>query len=284
MQIKEYLNKVFSGEALEILQSLPDSIVDCCITSPPYWSLRNYEHPKQIGMEKTPEEYVDKIRRVFRQVQRVLKDTGTLWLNIDDTYSGSSVAGRTDIDRKFQYAKGTSLEALKVERDTGLPPKCLVGIPWRVALGMQHDGWILRSDNIWEKPNAMCELVYDRCTREHEYFFHFAKSQKYYYKHEEMYERRSCPLDGERKGRSVWSVNNKSGKGTNYAIFPEELIKPIVLACCPTEGIVLDPFIGTGTVGKVALKLKRNFIGIDLKNAEEVERNIYKSKPGFLSI
>jgi DNA modification methylase len=268
---------IIQGNCLDELKKLPDESVDCCVTSPPYWGLRDYGVGGQFGLEKTPEEYVKNMVEVFREVKRVLKKEGTLWLNLGDSYNSHSTRGKLN-----------------------LKDKDLVGIPWSVAFALRADGWYLRQDIIWHKPNPMPESVTDRCTKSHEYIFLLAKSQKYYFDNEAIREepkphilkrkdgmmsaykcnakRISNPettskfypeLKGANK-RSVWTVTTKPFKEAHFATFPEDLILPCVLAGCPKGGVILDPFFGAGTTGVVAKKNNRDYIGLEL-NPEYVK-------------
>jgi len=348
------LNKIYQGDSLKVLKTFPDSFVDCCVTSPPYWGLRDYGTAKweggdekcdhrtfdndivnagekqktnagsnrtfkdickrcgatridaQMGLEKTPEEYVNKMVEVFREVRRVLKDEGTLWLNLGDTYSAhkdcKSVSDSLRVGGKSESAniieKGMShSHNTKMLKSVGLKNKDLIGIPWRVAFALQSDGWYLRQDIIWAKPNPMPESVTDRCTKSHEYIFLLAKSQKYYFDNvsiqepafydnckdeimkgsakyknsgqtiaERPHARWNKNINGKRirNKRSVWIVPTKPFKEAHFATFPEKLIQPCILAGCPQYGIVLDPFMGAGTTALVAEKLNRKWIGIEL--------------------
>ena len=263
---------ILTGDCLTTLALLPGDSANCCVTSPPYYNLRNYDDDNQIGMESSPEEYIDNLVKVFREVKRVLKDDGTLWLNLGDTY----------------------------RRD-----KNLLGIPWRVAFALQQDGWYLRQDIIWHKPNPIPESVKDRCTKAHEYIFLFSKSPKYYYDYkairedsvnpEETARRMKLPVmtgnkhesggfskngskhtpgikpfDGKKNKRSVWTVNVKSYREAHFATYPPNLIQPCILAGCPEKGVVLDPFAGAGTTGLVALSNNRKAMLCEL-NKDYVE-------------
>jgi len=299
---------LYHGNCLAVLKSLPDQHVNCCVTSPPYWRLRDYGVEGQLGLEKTPDEYVEKMVTIFREVLRVLKDDGTLWLNLGDTYAAARSyqvvdSGRKDVGNKI----GCSIPP-------GLKQKDLVGIPWRVAFALQSDGWYLRQDIIWHKPNPMPESVKDRCTKAHEYIFLLSKSAKYHYDHETIKEPVAestigrGPVDfGGKKGReyqpdktdpnfrngkeqwgrtfdykdsckngrnkrSVWTVSTKPFSGAHFAVFPPALIEPCILAGCPEGGTVLDPFIGSGTTALVAYKHDRKFLGIEL--SEEYLKDI----------
>ena len=297
-----------NGDALEVLKTLPDSSVHCCVTSPPYWGLRDYGHDGQIGLESTPEAYVARMVEVFREVRRVLRDDGTCWVNLGDSYAATTKnTGRTDQDRSHgNEERGTYLSVAgpnkKVKVDLGiLKPKDLVGIPWRVAFALQADGWWLRQDIIWHKPNPMPESVRDRCTKAHEYVFLLTKSERYFYDAEAVSETaltagqiggltpnaaiasgkkpsgNMIPERGKayvrpatRNRRSVWTITPKPYKGAHFAVMPPDLVEPCIKAGCPVGGTVLDPFAGSGTTLAVATKLGRNSIGIEL-NAEYIE-------------
>lgn len=262
-------NKIYTGDCLTLLQHIPPDSIDCCVTSPPYFGLRDYGNKQQIGLEKTPDEYIGKLVEVFTKVKRVLKPEGTLWLNLGDSYSGKS----------------------------------LIGIPWLAAFALRQDGWYLRQDCIWHKPNPMPSSVKDRCTTAHEYIFLLSKSPKYYYNYDAMLEeatgydgRKATLMKGGKKWkdsghtmqergherwkfkdsepvrnkRSVWSINTKPFKGAHFATFPEALVMECLKAGCPDGGVVLDPFSGAGTVAVVARKTGRDYIGLEL-NPEYVE-------------
>ena len=279
---------IYCGDALAVLATLPDCSVQCCVTSPPYWGLRDYGVAGQLGLESTPAEYVEKMVAVFREVRRVLRDDGTLWLNLGDSYN--SIGGTVGGGKNVEARKGT----LRGWQD-GLKPKDLVGIPWRVAFALQADGWYLRSDIIWAKPNPMPESVTDRPTKSHEYLFLLTKSQRYYYdaaaiaealtgnKHErtlnpnDSYGKNPNGLgNGElsvtafgapnpyRNRRSVWTVNTQPYPEAHFATFPEKLVEPCILAGTKPGDLVLDPFAGSGTVGVVARKHGRRFVGVEL--------------------
>jgi len=298
------MERILLGDALDQLQSLESESVHTCVTSPPYYNLRDYGVLGQIGMEATPEEYIGKLVEVFREVRRVLRADGTLWLNIGDSYATKT--GR--------YAPGLSARNVYGKPSRGTPEgykhKDLIGIPWMLAFALRADGWYLRQDIIWQKPNAMPESVTDRCTKSHEYIFLLAKSDRYYFNHAAIKEpRNSCkndtvagsrgafgppqkrlrgsgnlqkkyqptpggkhlggniPYSGEselRSKRDVWTAATRGGKGKHFAVFPEQLIEPCILAGCPEGGTVLDPFTGSGTTGVVSKRLLRNFIGVEI--------------------
>lgn len=293
------INEIICGDALEVLKTLPDESVDCCITSPPYYGLRDYGVGSQIGLEKTPEEYVQKLVQLFRDVKRILKKEGTCWLNLGDSFV--SAKGRYS-SNKQTIAKHGRNEPMNGQRPDQknheyLKDKDLYGIPWRVAFALQKDGWYLRQDIIWHKPNPMPESVTDRCTKAHEYIFLLAKSQKYYFDYKAIQEKSiwfgkdkraitgpskggksmsgeyainkggSFQKNGMRNKRSVWDINTGCFKGLHFATFPEDLIVPMVLAGCPQKGLILDPFMGAGTTALVAQKLGRNYLGIELNPA-----------------
>lgn len=207
------INNIYSGDALEVLKEFPKNSINCCVTSPPYWGLRDYGVGGQMGLEETPEEFVEKMVEVFREVRRVLRDDGTLWLNIGDTYAAS---GRGGGGGSFQDSDvGTKISSKNHKRCAvqGLKPKDLVGIPWMLAFALRADGWYLRQDNIWHKPNPMPESVKDRCTKAHEYIFLLAKSEKYYYDNVSIYEKAN--YDGRRDTKHKGSNKYRSGKHLN---------------------------------------------------------------------
>ncbi len=244
---------VFQGDAFSILRQLPSSFFQCCITSPPYWGLRDYRTEGQIGAEEDPEAYVERLVDVFEEVKRVLRDEGTFWLNIGDSYTSGNRGYRAP-DRK------NPIRAMHYRAPTpqGLKPKDLVGIPWRLAFALQRAGWYIRSDIIWEKPNCMPESVKDRPTRSHEYVFLFSKSEKYFYNIANALE------PGGRNRRTVWSVPTEPFPGAHFATFPPKLIEPCILIGTAPGHWVLDPFFGSGTVGAVCEQQGRKYVGIEL--------------------
>lgn len=275
------------GDALTVLRTMPDCSVQCVVTSPPYWGLRDYGVEGQLGLEDTPEQYLADMVAVFAEVRRVLADDGTLWLNIGDS-----------------YGKG----------------KNLVGAPWRLAFALQADGWVLRQDIIWHKPNPMPESVKDRCTKAHEYLFLLTKSPRYYFNHEAI--REPCSPDMQRRAarghtrgsggrtdasrndsetlrgshakridvskgrtkRGIWTIPTQPYKGAHFAVFPEALVEPCVLAGSAPGDVVLDPFAGSGTTGVVALRHGRAFVGIELNPdyAEMARKRIGGAMPLFV--
>lgn len=296
---------ILLGDALETVRTLPSESIDACITSPPYFGLRDYGVDGQLGLERSPEEYIQRLVDVFREVRRVLRSCGTLWLVIGDSYAGSAKDRKADgthhdgkPSKSSEYI-GTSGGHLWRTNAPGCKPKDLIGIPWMLAFALRADGWYLRQDIIWSKPNCMPESVRDRCTKSYEHIFLLAKSRQYYFDTDairEPYttgnrngERRSYPngcassydkqnghltqygsfagLPLNPKGRNkrdVWAVNTANYHGAHFAVFPEKLVEPCILAGAPSGGTVLDPFAGSGTTGVVAKRLGRNFIGIEL--------------------
>ena len=283
------------GDCRNVLPTLPAGSVHCCVTSPPYFGLRDYGHENQIGLERTAEAFVQELVEVFREVRRVLRDDGTLWLNLGDSYNANRGASTSISDGTAGRGHPTHRRGLTTPT---LKNKDLIGIPWRVAFALQSDGWYLRQDIIWHKPNPMPESVKDRCTRAHEYIFMLTKSAKYYYDAGAIKEpsvmrpqnrntKRSEHPKGDsgrgahvrpeggtsyesRNRRSVWTVATKSYKGAHFATFPPKLIEPCILAGCPAGGTVLDPFMGSGTTAAVSLQHGRQFVGVEL-NPEYLE-------------
>ena len=301
--------RIIQGDCIEGLRTLQDASVHCCVTSPPYWGLRDYGHDGQIGLEQTPEAYVARMVEVFREVRRVLRDDGTCWVNLGDSYAAGPMtaaekngarSGGTLNGRKG-YADNVCVSQRRSPVPSGLKPKDLVGIPWRVAFALQADGWWLRQDIIWHKPNPMPESVRDRCTKAHEYVFLLTKSERYFYDAEAVsepavtggkkglgfYPDRAVamgrkPSGNEAKGpssgvrpmtrnrRSVWTIPLKPYSGAHFAVMPPDLVEPCIKAGCPEGGTVLDPFAGSGTTLAVAAELGRSGIGCEL-NPEYIE-------------
>jgi DNA modification methylase len=295
--------EIINGDCRDVLEIMPSASINCIVTSPPYFGLRDYGVAGQMGLEPTPDEFVEALVGVLREARRVLRDDGTLWLNLGDSYAGSWGAqghreSSTNDQRtsKYQIAnhpkRGRQTGTIRQE---GLKPKDLIGIPWTVALALRADGWYLRQDIIWHKPNPMPESVQDRCTKAHEYIFLLSKSPDYYIDKQAMQEpvaestkvRLSQPTLAEQVGsvrvpgktngnmkavggvetrnrRSVWTITTKPFKEAHFATFPPDLIEPCILAGCPPGGTVLDPFFGAGTTGLVAQRHGRNAIGIEL--------------------
>lgn len=250
---------ILCGDTRDLIKQLPDKYYSSCVTSPPYWGKRDYGYDDQIGAEKELNEYINHLVNIFRDMRKKLKDDGTFWLNIGDSYTSGNRTWRAE-DKK-NPARGMSYRPPTPE---GLKSKDLIGIPWKIAFALQADGWFLRSDIIWYKPNCQPESVKDRPTQSHEYLFLFSKSEKYYYDHESIKE--PAAVEGKmRQKRTVWQVNTEPFLDAHFATFPEDLIKPIILASSRKNDFVLDPFFGAGTVGVVCEKLERKFHGIELK-------------------
>lgn len=377
------LNKVYLGNAIDIIRTFPDESIDCVVTSPPYYGLRDYgtghweggdpnckhyreskksdktitghkrmqEHEapvgdaiyksvcplcgavrvdEQIGLEETPEEYIDRLVELFREIKRCLKKEGTIWVNIGDSYWGGGWRNAEFNEHSGEIQKGSkgtycgkSMPNLKGYVN-GYKPKDLIGIPWMLAFALRADGWYLRQDIIWHKPNPMPESVTDRCTKSHEYIFLFSKSEKYYFNNEEImeiaegqehpqvnklktrtHEQGYAEAGGHRdnngglatktiiKGgvvmrnkRDVWSVCVKPNRETHFATYPESLVVPCIKAGCPENGVVLDPFMGSGTTGIVARKLNRNFVGTELNPEYQkmAERRIFNEGENLFNL
>ena len=327
--------QILQGDCIASLRTLPEKSVNTCVTSPPYFGLRDYGHDGQIGLEETPDAYVAKLVDVFREVRRVLRDDGTVWLNLGDSYAraggwsnnnGLDGVKRGEGNRAMSNMTGEGGASQKLA--DGLKSKDLIGIPWRVAFALQADGWYLRQDIIWHKPNPMPESVRDRCTKAHEYIFLLSKAERYYFDSVAMQEpavkgaagsdfhtgktgdhqlgraselprsrrdsfkregsKREQTIPGQdygthrsdrdeseydtstRNRRSVWTVATKPYKGAHFATFPPDLIRPCILAGCPKDGTVIDPFGGSGTTAQVALEEGRSAILCEL-NPEYIE-------------
>lgn len=329
------LNKIYNQDCLAGMQQLPDQSVHCCVTSPPYWGLRDYGVDGQHGLEETPEAFIARQVEVFQEVRRVLRDDGTLWVNIGDSYASHARNRKPEHTGTVGFNHGAA--AIQQNKVTGdLKRKDLVGIPWMLAFALRADGWYLRQDIIWSKPNPMPESCKDRCTKSHEYIFMLTKSDKYYYDQEAILEpvspntharlkggtdhqkgsdrayggtRHNGPMKAvgrkvadsgvgwgkatenapgdnrmrpsrvknnssfdaamavmpeKRNKRSVWTITPQAFKEAHFATFPEELPYTCILAGCPENGVVLDPYMGAGTTALVARKTNRNFIGFEL--------------------
>lgn len=316
-------SQIVTGDALSVLRRISDNYIDCCVTSPPYYGLRDYGVEGQLGLEESPQEYIEKMVKIFREVRRTLRPDGTLWLNIGDSYAGSYKGRMSDGNHSRGNSKSCKYLApvggvFKGGATAGCKRKDLIGIPWQLAFALREDGWYLRQDIIWNKPNAMPESVKDRCTKSHEYIFLLTKADRYYFDYEAIREPAvgfdnrppagsrgaATPNQRRRKGnaktfrgggaytnhgsfdnsvdtereshgngenetglrnrRSVWNVATQGYAKAHFATFPEKLIEPCILAGCRPGGIVLDPFLGSGTTAVVAEKNGRDFIGIDL--------------------
>ncbi|MDR0789308.1 MAG: site-specific DNA-methyltransferase [Bacteroidales bacterium] len=323
------LNTILCGDAREVLSTLPAESIDCCVTSPPYYGLRDYGIERQIGREQTPEQYIENLAAVFAELYRVLKNGGTFWLNIGDTYwGGKGKSGESSFEYQAnRYESGKSFNqpysntgkagviAPKQGKHFEIKHKDLIGVPWMLAFTLRKQGWYIRQEIIWHKPNPLPESVKDRCTKSHEIIFLLSKRQKYYFNHSAIMEKanydgrkkltssgsskysqskevfKAQPIvakehniwtmvDGVfmRRKRSVWTIPTKPLKEAHFAPFPEALIIDCVKAGCRENGVVIDPFMGSGTTAIVAKKLNRNYIGIELKPEyiEIAQRRIQK--------
>jgi DNA modification methylase len=302
------MNKIEFGDCRETMRRWKEQGIKAqtCVTSPPYYGLRDYGHEGQIGLEETPEEYIKAMVEVFRCVWDVLEDDGTLWLNIGDSYynyrpgQGQRQGKQSIASQKFSEVEICHKRGLKLD---GLKEKDLIGIPWMLAFALRADGWYLRQDIIWHKPNPMPESVQDRCTKSHEYIFLMSKSQKYYYDrmaiaepavYAEEHARKKTSWGNKKadagvKGniekyqvtgaenkttleggmankRSVWTITTKPYEGAHFAVFPQDLIEPCIMAGAPVGGVVLDPFMGSGTTAQVAQHLGRQYLGCELNS------------------
>jgi len=291
------MNRVIFGDCRDTMRDLKAQgvRVQCCVTSPPYYGLRDYGHPGQIGLEKTPAEFVAALVEVFEGVRELLADDGVLWLNLGDSYAGGGGGNYSKSDKQTPHGEHiTNVRNKPGWLDAaGMKPKDLMGMPWRVAFALQAAGWYLRQDIIWHKPNPMPESVTDRCTKAHEYLFLLSKSERYFFDHVAIQEpetmkpqnrltpRKANPDakvhgmpeyrqqeggtgGGMRNRRSVWSVNTAPYGGAHFATFPPALIEPCILAGSRTGDVVLDPFMGSGTTAQVAQALGRQWIGCEL--------------------
>lgn len=293
-------DRILCCDALEMLRTLPDNSVHCCVTSPPYYALRDYGVDGQIGREDTPAQYVARLTDVFSEVRRVLRPSGTLWLNIADTYAGKGNQGDS-VDPK--YPNGRTGQTVAINRRVeGCKAKDMIGIPWMLAFALRDSGWYLRSDIIWMKANPMPESCKDRPSRCYEHVFLLTKSRSYYYDAAAIAEpvAESTPMRMRRKfgknkysagipgqahqhlndyrpngyaeedipllrnKRDVWQINSVPYKGAHFAAYPPKLVETCLLAGCPQDGIVLDPFLGSGTTAAVAKQMGRHYIGIEL--------------------
>ena len=301
------MNRTFYGDCRETLRTLQPASFQCCVTSPPYYGLRDYGHPGQVGIESSPTGYVTNMVDVFCEVRRVLADDGVLWLNLGDTYASStkgSGGSNPETSPKQAWKGSPNGQGFKVRKfdlsEDNLKPKDLIGIPWRVAFALQADGWYLRQDIIWHKPNPMPESVRDRCTKAHEYLFLLTKSERYFWDAAAMQEKAAGTNHGNRppgnskraevapgqtvgshrpdreestydvftrNRRSVWTVATRPYSGAHFAVFPPALIEPCILAGSRVGDVVLDPFMGSGTTAQVAQQHGRQWIGCELNDA-----------------
>lgn len=258
--ISQNRSQIIVGDSRDKVKALPDNFYASCITSPPYWGKRDYGIDEQVGAEFKLEDYISSLVEIFREIKSKLKDDGTLWLNLGDSYTSGNRTWRApdkkNPARKMSYRPPTP---------DGLKPKDLIGVPWRVAFALQEDGGYLRSDIIWYKPNCQPESVKDRPTMAHEYVFLFSKSEKYYYDHESIKE--PSKTNGKlRNRRTVWEVNTEPFADAHFATFPKSLIVPMIQASSREGGFILDPFFGSGTVGEVCNMLNRKFHGIEIND------------------
>jgi DNA modification methylase len=295
------------GDALDVAKELPAAAVDCIVTSPPYFGLRDYGTEGQYGLESSPAEYVETMRALFNELRRVLADDGTLWLNIGDSYAVNGVlsynntpnANRDGTSDAAAKSIKAGIERQPIKRQDGIPDKNLLGIPWRVAFALQDDGWILRNAIIWNKPNAMPESVTDRLSGRYEHVFMFSKSRRYWFDLDPIREPHAqatltrdkrargeycapgqtpnrgssvSPITGANPG-DVWSINTQPFSAAHFAVMPVQLAQRCILAGCKPGGVVLDPFSGSGTTGLAAQRTGRRYIGIDL-NAEYLELSL----------
>lgn len=255
--------KIIIGDANDSLTLLEPNSIQTCITSPPYWGLRDYDSETQLGQEDTPEEYIENLVKVFRKVKDLLSKDGTLWVNIGDTYVGTGHKGNWR-DPKNPNGRNGQTKALN-NKVNGLKRKDMIGIPWRLAFALQADGWYLRSDIIWHKPNQMPMPLKDRPISSYEHIFLLSKSPVYYYDYEAVQEERADGK-GKRRQRDVWSINTKPYPEAHFAVYPLELVNPCILAGSKVNDTILDPFSGSGTTGLAALNLGRNYIGLEANN------------------
>ena len=296
------MNKIEFGNCIDIMQKwIDDGVkVNTCVTSPPYYGLRDYGVKEQLGLEETPKQYIDNMVKVFSLVRELLTDDGTLWVNIGDSYSSG---GRTSTTNQ-SLRKNTEYGVTRPPVVQNIKQKDLMGIPWMLAFALREDGWYLRQDIIWHKPNPMPESITDRCTKSHEYIFLLSKSPKYYYDNESIKEdavsinrpsgnkkpqkgtgKKFMDVRGglfkaqqkvykKRNKRDVWTVNVKPYKEAHFAVFPKELIEPCIKAGCPDGGIVLDPFMGSGTTAQVAVENNKKYLGCELNSKyEKLQQN-----------
>ena len=306
--------QIIIGDCREKLREIEAGTLNCCVTSPPYFGLRDYGHGEQIGLEASPDAYVAELVEVFREVRRVLRDDGTLWLNLGDSYNAGRDGGHAGGQKQASHPRheGVNRSGANVP---GLKPKDLIGIPWRVAFALQADGWYLRQDIIWHKPNPMPESVTDRCTKAHEYVFLLSKSEQYRYDADAIKEHAvggartrnlasnfkkagshshgkhtsggapEIVCDGSRNKRSVWTVASQPYAEAHFATFPPKLIEPCILAGCPVGGTVLDTFGGSGTTALVAIEHHRNAVLCELnpQYAKLIERRVRSAQPRLFS-
>jgi site-specific DNA-methyltransferase (adenine-specific) len=298
--IEKFINKIICGDSLKVLKTIPDESIDCVVTSPPYWALRDYGVTGQIGLEPSIAEYLDKLILIFDEVKRVLKPSGTCWVNFGDTYANKTKGGHRNKPQGNMYDSLTKRATFpKLKTSLSIPSKSLCLIPARFAVLMIERGWILRNEIIWHKLNAMPQSVRDRFSVDFEKVFFFVKEKRYYFRQQfepvknpqELKRRYSNPFEKRpywklkgrnsksleaikrsqkeilhrgRNKRCVWTIGTGASSANHFAVYPSRLIETPILAGCPENGIVLDPFMGSGTTAVVARKLNRNYIGIEL--------------------
>jgi site-specific DNA-methyltransferase (cytosine-N4-specific) len=267
--------RIIHGDSRKEILKFADATFHSCITSPPYWGMRDYGVAEQIGAEPKLPDYIENLVKLFREVRRVLRDDGTLWLNVANTYTSG---GRTwrQADSKN---KGRAM-SYRPDTPEGLKPKDLIGVAWMLAMALQRDGWYLRSEIIWYKPNCQPESVKDRVTQSHEYLFMLSKAETYYFDKDAVMER-TRDRSGFKNKRTVWEINTEPFAEAHFAVFPRQLVRPCVLAGSPQGGVILDPFFGAGTVGVVAVETGRRCVGIELKQdyAALAKDRVLKSSP-----
>lgn len=250
---------VLHGDTREVIRHLPDNSFQCAVTSPPYWGVRDYGDESQIGAEMDLQQYIQTLVGVFREVRRVLKPDGTFWLNIGNTYTSGGRKWRQEDEKN----KGRAM-SYRPPTPPGLKKKDLIGVAWLLAMECQKDGWYLRNDIIWYKPNCQPESVKDRFTVAHEYLFLFTKSEQYFFDQDAIKER-TTDGNGLKNKRTVWSINTEPCPEAHFAVFPRALVRPCLLAGSRNDDVILDPFYGAGTVGIVAKELGRRCVGVELK-------------------
>jgi site-specific DNA-methyltransferase (cytosine-N4-specific) len=261
---------IIEGDSRRVLGLLPSETFQCCVTSPPYWSLRNYHIDGQIGLEMSLDDYISDLVVVFEEVRRLLRPDGVMWLNIGDSYTSGGRTWRAP-DKKNP---GRAM-SVRPPTPTGLKSKDLIGVPWRIAFALQEAGWYLRSDTIWNKPNCQPESVKDRPTRSHEYLFLLSKSEKYLYDYD------AVKGPNGRNLRTVWDINTQACKEAHFATFPPALVGPCIRLTSKPSDLVIDPFLGSGTTGKVSMDLGRRFVGIEL-NPEYIDIALKRLRGDFI--
>jgi len=251
---------IIHGDVRDVLKTLPDSTFQCAITSPPYWGVRDYGFEGQIGAEPDLDDYIAGLVDVFSEVRRVLKEDGTFWLNIGNTYTSGGRKWRQEDSKN----KGRAM-TYRPPTPKGLKKKDLIGVAWMLAMACQREGWYLRNDIIWHKPNGQPESVRDRLTMTHEYLFLMTKAERYSFNQQAIQEP-AVNGNGRKNKRTVWEINTEPFPDAHFAVFPQALVRPCILAGSREHDLVLDPFFGTGTVGVVAQELGRRCVGVEMKD------------------